>query len=119
MFYQEVPHVDYAHQDAELAKQGVELILSQNASIESSCVLIWGNKVLVGVLPYPLYSRSQRDALVAAVKSDIGDVYGFEEILVSFDVDIIYEINKLNKISSVSDERLFDLFYSVKVRRNV
>ena len=117
MFYQEVPYVDYVQQDAALARQGIELILSQNSQIDSSSVLIWGNKLLVGVLPHPLYSRSQREALKQSIISDINDEYGFEEILVSFDVDILYEINKYSKIDA-KDEDLSKLFYSVKVRRN-
>ncbi len=118
MFYQDVPYVNYAQQDVALVKQGVELILSQNAQIDSYSVLIWGNKVLVGVLPHPLYSRTQRDALETSIKSDINDVYGFEEVLVSFDTDIFYEISKLNKLGSINDEDASKLFYSVKVRRN-
>ncbi|MDE5654862.1 MAG: hypothetical protein K2I46_04565 [Clostridia bacterium] len=118
MFYQDVPYVNCVQQDVALAKQGVELILSQNAQIDSYTVLIWGNKLLVGVLPHPLYSRTQRDALEACIKSDINDVYGFDEVLVSFDTDIFYEINKLNKSSAVKDEDASALFYSVKVRRN-
>ena len=97
MFYQEVPYVNYIQQDAELAKQGVELILSQNQQIDSYSVLVWGNRLLVGVLPHPLYSRTQREALKTSIISDINDVYGFEEVLISFDMDILYEINKLNK----------------------
>ncbi|MDE5756028.1 MAG: hypothetical protein K2I23_02970 [Clostridia bacterium] len=118
MFYQEVPYVKCIQQDAELAKQGVELILSQNQQIDSFGVLIFGNRLLVGVLPHPLYSRTQREALKTAIVSDINDVYGFEEILVSFDMDILYEINKLNKSDNVNDEDLSKLFYSVQVRRN-
>ena len=118
MFYQDVPYVNYVQQDAALAKQGIELILSQNQQIDSCSVLIWGNKLLVGVLPHPLYSRTQREALKTSIISDLNDVYGFEEILVSFDMDILYEINKLNKCDSVKDEDMSKLFYSVKVRRN-
>ena len=118
MFYQEVPYVNYVQQDAALAKQGVEMILSQNKQIDSYSVLIWGDRLLVGVLPHPLYSRTQREALKTSIISDINDVYGFEEILVSFDMDILYEMGKLNKSTSVADEDLSQLFYSVKVRRN-
>ena len=119
MIYQDVPpYIDYAQQDVEFAKQDVELILSQNAQIDSYTVLIWGNKLLVGVIPHPLYSRTQREELSARIKSDINDAYGFEEVLVSFDTDVFYEINKLNKKSSLGDEDVSRLFYSVKVRRN-
>lgn len=118
MFYQDIPNIDYVQQDVALAKQGVELILSQNSQIDSYSVLIWGNKVLVGVLPRPLYSRSQREALITKIKSDINDVYGFEETLITFDMDILYEINKLNKSSVVKDDDASKLFNSVKVRRN-
>ncbi|MDE6276381.1 MAG: hypothetical protein K2M75_07615 [Clostridia bacterium] len=117
MFYQEVPYVNYVQQDSELAKQGVELILSQNTQIDSFSVLILGNRLLVGVLPHPLYSRSQRDALKQSIIADINEVYGFEEILVSFDMDVLYEINKFNKSNVVKDDDISKLFYSVKVRR--
>lgn len=40
MFYQDVPYVNYVQQDAALAKQGIELILSQNQQIDSCSVLI-------------------------------------------------------------------------------
>ena len=118
MFYQDVPNIDYVQQDAALAKQSVELILSQNSQIDTYSVLICGNKVLVGVLPHPLYSRSQREALVTKIQSDINDVYGFEEVLISFDMDILYEINKLNKTGAIKDEDALKLFNSVKIRRN-
>ena len=117
MFYQDVPYTQSIQQEIALAKQGVELILSQNAQIESFGVIVWQNKVLVGVLPRPLYSRSQRDALETAIRSDINDVFGFDEILVSFDMDILYEINKLNRNSNFKDENVSKLFNSVKIRR--
>lgn len=117
MFYQDVPYVESVQQDITIAKQGVELILSQNAQIESFGVIVWNNKVLVGVLPYPLYSRTQRDALETTIKSDINDVYGFDEVLVSFDMDILYEINKLNRNGNIKDENVSKLFNSVKIRR--
>ena len=117
MFYQDVPYVNSVEQDIALAKQGVELILSQNAQIESFGVIVWNNKVLVGIIPQPLYSRTQRDMLETTIKSDISDVYGFEETLVSFDMDILYEINKLNRSSKISDDAAQKLFNSVRVRR--
>ena len=116
MFYQDVPY-DYAQQEIALAKQGVELILLQNSQIDSFGVIVWKNKVLVGVLPHPLYSRSQREALETSIKSDINDVYGFEEVLVSFDMDILYELNKLNR-NGLKDEDVSKLFNSVRIRRN-
>ena len=118
MFYQEIPYVNYVQQDSALIKQNVELILSQNTQIDSFSALVWGNKLLVGVLPHPLYSRSQREALKQSIVSDINEVYGFEEILVSFDMDVLYEMNKLNKSNVTNDEEISKLFYSVKVRRN-
>ena len=118
MFYQEIPYVDYVQQDGELAKQGVELILSQNSQIDSFSVLVWGNKLLVGVLPHPLYSRTQREALKQSIVSAISEEYGFEEILISFDVDVLYEIIKMNKDGSAKGEDISKLFYSVKVRRD-
>ncbi|MCI8912198.1 MAG: hypothetical protein HFE33_02295 [Clostridia bacterium] len=129
MFFQEVPYTtvqsqyvdvsdNYVQDDSMLVKQGVELILSQNSLIESFSVLISGKKALVGVIPYPLYSRSQRLALEAAIKADISNVYGFDEVLVSFDMDIIYEINKLNKRGDITNKEAESLMYSVKVRRD-
>lgn len=128
MFYQELPpqntqcqYTDvvgqYAQDDVSLVKQGVELILLQNSLIESFSVLVYGKKVLIGVIPYPLYSRSHRLALEAAIKADINNVYGFDEVLVSFDTDIFYELNKLNKIGNVTQQQADELMYSVKVRR--
>ena len=117
MFYQEIPYVNYVQQDSGLVEQGVGAILSQNSQIDSFGVLVWGNKLLVGVLPHPLYSRSQREALKQSIVSDINKEYGFEEILISFDVDVLYEINKLNKSDVAKDEDISKLFYSVKVRR--
>ena len=129
MFFQEVPYTtvqsqyvdvsdNYVQDDSMLVKQGVELILSQNSLIESFSVLISGKKALVGVIPYPLYSRSQRLALEGAIKADISNVYGFDEVLVSFDMDIIYEINKLNKRGDITNKEAESLMYSVKVRRD-
>lgn len=129
MFFQEVPYTtvqsqyvdvsdNYVQDDSMLVKQGVELILSQNSLIESFSVLISGKKALVGVIPYPLYSRSQRLALEAVIKADISNVYGFDEVLVSFDMDIIYEINKLNKRGDITNKEAESLMYSVKVRRD-
>ena len=117
MFYQDVPYVDYVQQDPVVVKQNIELILSQNSQIDSFSTLIWGNKLLVAVLPHPLYSRTQRDALKQSIVGAINQEYGFEEILVSFDMDVLYEVNKLNKSSSAKDEEISNLFYSVKVRR--
>ena len=129
MFFQDLPpqnmqcqYADvaeqYAQDDVMLVKQGVELILSQNTLIDSFSVLIYGKRALIGVIPYPLYSRSQRLALEAAIKADINNVYGFDEVLVSFDMDIIYELNKLNKSSNITQKQADDIMYSVKVRRN-
>ena len=117
MFYQDIPYVNSVQQDIALAKQGVEMILSQNDQIDSFGVIVWKNRVLVGIIPHPLYSRTQRDALETAIKSDISDVYGFEETLVSFDMDILYEINKLNRSGDIKDETAQKLFNSVRVRR--
>ena len=123
MFFQDIPYVsyvqqcDYVQQDCALVKQGVELILSQNAQIDSFSVLILGNRLLIGVLPHPLYARSQREALKQAIVSDVNGAYGFDEVLVSFDMDVLYEMNKLNKSNAINDEDVSKLFYSVKVRR--
>lgn len=118
MFYQDIPYVDYVQQDGALVEQGVKAILSQNSQIDSFNVLVWENNLLVGVLPHPLYSRSQREALKQSIVSDINKEYGFEEILISFDLDVLYEINKLNKGDVANDEDISKLFYSVKVRRS-
>lgn len=117
MFYQEVPHVEYVQDSAEIARQGVESILSQNSLIESCCAIVFNNKAVIGVVPYPLYGRSQRKALEEAIKADVESAYGFDDVAISFDMDIFYQINKFNKQGDISQMEFESLIRSVKVRR--
>ncbi|MDE5616393.1 MAG: YhcN/YlaJ family sporulation lipoprotein [Clostridia bacterium] len=103
--------------DEEQALQGVESIVSQNSMVDYCIALVWKNRALVGVIPKPLFSRTQRVQLEDQIKQSISEVYGFEEVLVSFDMDIIHEISKLNKKTNVDNKEIETLFYSVKVRR--
>ena len=103
--------------DENSGRQAVESIVSQNTSVDYSVVYVWKNRTLVGVIPKPLYSRSERIELEEQIKRSISEVYGFEEVLVSFDMDIIHEIGKLNKKTAVDDKEVETLFYSVKVRK--
>lgn len=103
--------------DEDQALQGVESIASQNSMVDYCVALVWKNRALVGVIPKPLFSRTQRTQLEEQIKQSISEVYGFEEILVSFDMDIIHEISKLNKKPNVDNKEIETLFYCVKVRR--
>ncbi|MDE6614911.1 MAG: hypothetical protein K2K24_05315 [Clostridia bacterium] len=103
--------------DENVGKQGVESIVSQNSLVDYCVAYVWKNRVLVGIIPKPLYSRSQRVELEEQIKQSISEVYGFDETLVSFDMDIIHEIGKLNKRTDVPDKDVETLFYSVKVRK--
>ncbi|MDE6188796.1 MAG: YhcN/YlaJ family sporulation lipoprotein [Clostridia bacterium] len=102
--------------DENAASQGVESILAQIETVDYCAVLVWKNRLLVGVIPKPLFSRSERTQLEQQITLAVGEVYGFDEVLISFDMDVIHEINKLNKISADS-KQIETLFYSVKVRR--
>ena len=103
--------------DENPSQQSVEGIVSQNASVDYCVAYVWKNRVLVGIIPKPLYSRSQRVEFEEQIKRSISEVYGFEEVLLSFDMDIIHEIGKLNKKTAVDDKEVETLFYSVKVRK--
>lgn len=103
--------------DENLCNQGVESIVSQNEKVDYCVAYAWKNRLLVGIIPKPLFSRSQRIELEEQIKQSINQVYGFEEVLLSFDMDIIHEIGKLNKRTDVEDKEVETLFYSVKVRK--
>ncbi len=114
-------NIDYCNYisniDESAGKQGVESIVSQNTLVDYCVAYVWKNRVLVGIIPKPLYSRTQRTQLEEQIKQSINDAYGFDEVLLSFDMDIIHEISKLNKRSDVDDKEVETLFYSVKIRR--
>lgn len=114
-------NIDYCNNigatEENVGQQGVESIVSQNVSVDYCVAYVWKNRVLVGIIPKPIFGRTQRAQLEEQIKQSISEVYGFEEALVSFDMDIIHEIGKLNKKTNVSDKEVETLFYSVKVRR--
>lgn len=103
--------------DENAARQGVESIVSQNELVDYCVAYVWKNRLLVGIIPKPLYSRTQRTQLEEQIKQDIAGAYGFDETLVSFDMDILHEISKLNKKPTTDDREVELLFHSVKVRR--
>ena len=103
--------------DEYMGKQGVESIVSQNSLVDYCVAYVWKNRVIVGIIPKPLYSRTQRTQLEEQIKQSISEAYGFDEILISFDMDMIHEIGKLNKRSYVDDKEVETLFYSAKVRK--
>ena len=114
-------HVEYANYiqnaDENDAAQGVSSIISQIEAVDYCEVLVWKNRLLVGVIPKPLFSRTERTRLEEQIVQAVNEEYGFDEVLISFDMDIIHEIGKLNKTSPV-DKQIETLFYSVKVRRS-
>ncbi len=99
-------------------RQDIESIVSSNDLVEYCTAYVWKNRVLVGLISKPLFSRTQRTQLEESIKQAILNEYGFEEALISFDMDVIYEISKLNKTSNADDKDVAALFYSVKVRRS-
>lgn len=90
--------------------------LMQNSLIEYCNVLIKGKRALIGVVPYPLFSRSQREELERNIQKAAYSLYDFEEVVVSFDTDIIYGISKFND-GNISDEEFDKLFSSAKNRK--
>lgn len=90
--------------------------LMQNSLIEYCNVLLCGKKALVGVVPYPLYSRSQREKLQKDIKEKVYSLYDFEEVVVSFDTDIIYSISKYCQ-DEIKEEEFLKLFNMAKNRR--
>ena len=118
-------NIEYAYYsqsaDENVARADVESILSQIQAVDYCVALVWKNRLLVGVIPKPLFSRTERTQLEEQLTQAVSEEYGFDEILISFDMDIIHEIVKFNKASSAeiatTDKQIETLFYSVKVRR--
>lgn len=111
-------NINQVGEDEIAIRQGVETIVASNPLVDYCNAYVWRNRVVVGIMPHPIYSRSQRDKLVQEIIDDLDEAYGFDETLISFDMDIVYEISKFNKKPRVDEKDASALFYTVKVRRN-
>lgn len=95
-------------------KSQVQSVLTQNDKIEFCNVAVSGTKAIVGVIPYPLFSRSEREVLERDILKSVYSLCDFEDVVVSFDTDVIYA---LSKSDCMSNEDFDALFESVQKRR--
>lgn len=89
--------------------------LSNNSYIEYVSGGVCGKRLLLGIIPYPLYSRSQREEFRREVVGHIMEYYDFDEIDISFDSDIIYTLSKYN--GKIEEQEFNSLVDSVRKRR--
>lgn len=107
------PAAAYDMQSEESIKQQVLSALMQNVQIEFCNVAVSGTRVIVGVIPYPLFSRSQREKLEQEIAKSVYALYDFDDVAVSFDTDVIYALSK----EDMPEETFDALFESVKKRK--
>lgn len=107
------PAAAYDVQNEESVKQQVLSALMQNGQIEFCNVAVSGARVIVGVIPYPLFSRSEREKLEQTIAKSVYALYDFDDVAVSFDTDVIYALSKEDMPKEIFDA----LFDSVKKRR--
>lgn len=101
-------------QNDESVRQNIISELAKSDKIEFCNVAVCGSRAIIGVIPYPLFSRSQREALEREISKCAYSLYDFDDVAVSFDTDIIYALSK----SDSMHKDVFDsLFESVRKRR--
>lgn len=104
--------------DTKSAADTVITALMQNPQIEFCNMAVCGARAIIGVIPYPLFSRSEREELERAIAKEAYSLYDFDEVVVSFDTDVIYRLSKSD--GTDMEKKVFDdLFESVKNRRSV
>ena len=94
----------------------IEACVSQNELIETAICLVVDDEALVCVTTAPIYSRSQRQALVDELTATIGSEFGIRAV-VCFDCDIYYKASKLKKQQTVNPDDIRALIKSCKIRR--
>ncbi len=107
------PAAVYDVQSEESIKQQVLSALMQNGQIEFCNIAVSGTRAIVGVIPYPLFSRSEREELSREVAKSVYALYDFDDVVVSFDTDVIYALSK----DDITKECFDELFDSVINRR--
>ena len=94
----------------------IEACVSQNELIETAICLVVDDEALVCVTTMPIYSRSQRQALVDELTATIGSEFG-KNAVICFDCDIYYKASKLKKQQTVNPDDIRALIKSCKIRR--
>ena len=98
--------------DKDVEKQVLSALM-QNSKIEFCNIAVSGTRVIVGVIPYPLFSRSEREELSREIAKSVYALYDFDDVAVSFDTDVIYALSK----DDITKECFDELFDSVINRR--
>lgn len=98
--------------DKDVEKQVLSALM-QNSKIEFCNIAVSGTRVIIGVIPYPLFSRSEREELSREVAKSVYALYDFDDVVVSFDTDVIYALSK----DDITKECFDELFDSVINRR--
>lgn len=98
--------------DKDVEKQVLSALM-QNSKIEFCNIAVSGTRVIIGVIPYPLFSRSEREELSREVAKSVYALYDFDDVVVSFDTDVIYALSK----DDITKECFDELFDSIINRR--
>ena len=94
----------------------IEARVCQNELIDTAICLVVDDEALVCVTTAPIYSRSQRQALVDELTATISSEYG-KSAVVCFYCDIYYKASKLKKQHTVNEDEIRSLIKSCKIRR--
>ena len=94
----------------------IESRVAQNDLVDTAICLVVDDEALVCVTTMPIYSRSQRQALVDELTATINSEFG-KNAVICFDCDIYYKASKLKKQQSVNEDEIRSLIRSCKIRR--
>lgn len=97
-------------------EEKIEARVAQNDLIDTAICLVVDDEALVCVTTMPIYSRSQRQALVDELTATINSEFG-KNAVICFDCDIYYKASKLKKQQSVNPDDIRALIESCKIRR--
>lgn len=97
-------------------ESAIESRVAQNDLIETAICLVVDDEALVCVTTAPIYSRSQRQALVEDLTTTIDSEFG-KSVVICFDCDIYYKASKLKKQQTVNPDDIRALIKSCKIRR--
>ena len=78
----------------------IKAVAQQNQLVKNAEVIIIDGKAVVGVVPAPLFTKSQRDALLGELIADISARFDVPRIIISFDIQVYHNIKAANALLS-------------------
>lgn len=69
-----------------------DALFSDEPLVKESCVVEIDNYVLVCVICRPIFFKSDGLELKSRINQKMSDIYGDKEIIISFDLDVFYDL---------------------------